>query len=100
VAVLVVPLYLRFVQVLACGFRTTGDGFEWVRHDPIVDEPDSPKVGTVVGDAELETIPMNALVDELALAVLSHTRSGRVLPDALRLFADLFGPVVPSAHGA
>ena len=33
-----------------------------------------------------------ALIDELSHAVLSQRRSGRELPEALRVFADLFGP--------
>jgi hypothetical protein len=91
VGVLVMPLYLSFVQVLACGFQCTS-GFEWVRHDPILAEPEAPKVGDVIADAELEGVPLNSLIDELALAVLAHTRKGRAAPEALRIFADLFGP--------
>lgn len=98
VVVLVVPLYLRFVQVLACGLRPR-DGFEWVRHDPIVEEPEAPRPGAEVAGTKLELVPVNTLVDELSLAVVAHVRSGRVLPDALRLYADLFGPALPSTQG-
>ncbi|HEY5956501.1 MAG TPA: hypothetical protein VIV60_08115, partial [Polyangiaceae bacterium] len=44
VAVVATPLYLNFVQVLACGYRI-GCGFEWVRHDPIVTRESAPAPG-------------------------------------------------------
>ena len=92
VAVLVTPLYLNFAQVLACGYRPT-TGFSWVRHDPIVLHSSVPQVGSSLGGARLEDTPMKSLIDELALAVLAHRRAGAELPEALRVFADLFGPV-------
>jgi hypothetical protein len=91
VATVVSPLYLSFVQVLACGYYP-GSGFEWVRHDPIVDSEQAPRAKNEVEGAIVESVPLNALVDELAITVLAHERSGRTLPDALRVFADLFGP--------
>jgi len=93
VGVIVTPLYLDFVQVLACSYLPT-TGFEWVRHDPIVDERRAPTHGTELAGVKLESIPLRALVDELAHAVLAHQRRGRPLPEALRVFADLFGPGV------
>lgn len=91
VAAVVSPLYLDFVQVLACGYRPD-KGFDWVRHDPIVERSRAPVPGHWLEGAELESTPMKALVDELAVTVLAHQRSGRPLPEALRVFADLFGP--------
>ena len=91
VATIITPLYLDFVQVLACGYRPT-EGFEWVRHDPIVDQAQAPRAGDELEGARLESVPLKSLVDELAHAVLTHVRNGRVLPAALRAFADLFGP--------
>ncbi|HEY6078566.1 MAG TPA: hypothetical protein VIW29_07175 [Polyangiaceae bacterium] len=91
IATIVVPLYLDFVQVLACCYRPDR-GFAWVRHDPIVDVHHSPCPGQVLEGAVLERTPLKALIDELSHAVLSHRRSGRELPEALRVFADLFGP--------
>ena len=85
------PLYLDFVQVLACGYATNS-GFAWVRHDPIVDQRRAPIAGEAIGGVVMENTPLKPLVDELALAVLAHQRSGRELPEALRVFADLFGP--------
>lgn len=93
VAALISPLYLDFVQVLACGYRVHG-GFEWVRHDPIVSARRAPRHGDVLEGATLERAPLKSLIDDLALAVLAHRRRGRDLPEALRVFADLFGPVV------
>jgi hypothetical protein len=97
VAAVVSPLYLDFVQVLACGYRPE-QGFLWVRHDPIVDRSRSPRPGFELEGAKLEMMPMKALVDELAVTVLAHQRSGRPLPEALRVFADLFGPFAGSSH--
>lgn len=91
VATIVVPLYLDFVQVLACGYRPDV-GFSWVRHDPIVETKRAPVHGHRLEGVELERTPLKALIDELSHAVLSQRRSGRELPEALRVFADLFGP--------
>lgn len=93
VATVIWPLYLDFVQVLACGYRPS-EGFDWVRHDPIVQRGEAPRAGDVVLGAVLEATPLKSLVDDLALAVLAHGRSGRALPEALKVFADLFGPLV------
>ena len=92
VAAIVSPLYLDFVQVLACCYRVA-EGFLWVRHDPIVQRAIAPRPGSELHGAVLEGTPSRQLIDELALAVLAHDRSGRALPDALRTFADLFEPV-------
>ncbi len=91
VATVVTPLYLDFVQVLACGYAR-GRGFEWVRHDPIVESSRAPRRGDVIEGAVLERTALNVVVDELAEAVLAHRRNGRSIPEALRVFADLFGP--------
>ncbi len=92
VAAILTPLYLDFVQVLACGYRAS-DGFAWVKHDPIVDRRAAPGPGDTLGGVALEKTPLKPLVDELAHAVLAHQRSGKTIPEALRVFADLFGPV-------
>jgi hypothetical protein len=91
IATVVVPLYLDFVQVLACGYRPDR-GFAWVRHDPIVAAKSAPLPGEEMDGAVLERTPLKSLIDELSHAVLSQRRSGRELPEALRVFADLFGP--------
>jgi len=91
VGVLVTPLYLDFVQVLACGFRPDL-GFEWVRHDPIVDRSRAPQHGQRIEGVVLETTSLRLLIDDMAHAVLAHKRAGNELPEALRVFADLFGP--------
>ena len=91
IATVIVPLYLDFVQVLACAYRPEG-GFSWVRHDPIVDTKHAPRPGDLLDGAILERTPLKALIDELSHAVLSQRRGGREIPEALRVFADLFGP--------
>lgn len=91
VAALVTPLYLDFVRVLACGYRP-GDRFEWVKHDPIAEDRQAPLAGDTIDDAALERAPIKCVIDELALTVVAHNRQGRPVPEALCLFADLFGP--------
>lgn len=99
IATIVSPLYLDFVQVLACGYRLN-EGFSWVRHDPIVKSAAAPQSGDELSGVVLESTPLRNAVDELALVVLAHSRSGRELPEALKIFADLFDPVVSSPSGA
>jgi hypothetical protein len=92
VVAIVTPLYLDFVQVLACGYQPQ-QHFVWVRHDPIVLTRAAPQHGQLLEGVPLETTPMKPLIDELAHTVVAHVRGGGVIPEALRIFADLFGPV-------
>jgi hypothetical protein len=91
VAAIITPLYLDFVQVLACGYRASV-AFDWVRHDPIISSNAVPVAGSCLEGARLESIPLKPLVDELAHTVVAHRRSGLPIPEALTAFADLFGP--------
>jgi hypothetical protein len=93
VAVLITPLYLDFAQVVACGF-SPNSGFSWVRHDPIVLFSRVPQPGERLEGVLLESTPLKPLIDDLAHAVLAQQRQGREIPEALRQFADLFGPLV------
>ena len=86
---LVSPLYLRFVRVLWCRF-VSDEGFDWVRHDPILNEQDAPRDGALVDGVRLEVTPLNPVIEELALAVLAQRRKGIELPRSLHLFANLF----------
>lgn len=90
-AVLTRPLYLDFVQTLACCY-VPGRSFEWVKHDPIAKRSQAPIAGSRVEGLALEAVPRESLLDELAETVLAHSRAGGELPEALCLFADLFGP--------
>jgi hypothetical protein len=92
VYLLVIPLYLDFVQVLACSVER--GRFNWVRHDPIVDDDSAPKEGAKVLGTVLEATPIKTVLDDLAVAVLSHRRLGEELPEALQVLADLLGPDV------
>lgn len=93
VYVVATPLYLRFCQVLACGV-SRGE-FQWVKHDPIVGPGGVPVAGDELKGARLQKAPMKAVLDELAVAVLSHQRTGKKLPDALSILGDLLGPLSP-----
>jgi len=100
VAAIVRPSYLDFVEVLAFGYHPR-EGIDWVRHDPIVGAPSAPALGQELNGIALQSTSVGAVVDELAHAVVAHTRSARPIPDALRAFADLFGNVgrVPVSDG-
>ncbi len=89
VVTIVTPLYLNFVQVIACAIRN-GDHFEWVKHDPVMLDDRAPRSGDRIEGLPSEAMPLKAAVDVLAHAVVSHQRTGRELPEALRFFADLF----------
>lgn len=91
VYVLATPLYLKFLQVLACGVSC--GQFQWVKHDPIVGPGGVPSVGDELSGAILQKSSMKTVLDELAVAVLSHQRSGKILPDALSILGDLLGPL-------
>jgi hypothetical protein len=91
VAVIVAPLYLDFVQVLACGYRA-GEGFDWVKHDPIVEHARAPRTEDLVAGVKVDATPLGTVVDDLAITVVAHARTGAALPEALTVFADLFGP--------
>jgi hypothetical protein len=89
ICVVIAPLYLDFVQVLACCYRAH-EGFEWVRHEPILCRASAPVESQMLDGAALEAVPMKLLIDELAHAVVAHNRSRRPLPEALSFFAHLF----------
>ena len=90
IGVLVEPLYLGSVQVLACAYVPAGR-FVWVRHDPIAADEQALNAGHELEGVKLELVPTRLLVDELARTVVAHRREGGTLPDALCLFANLFG---------
>lgn len=100
-AVLVSPVYLDFVQVLACTFLP-GACFVSVAHDPILRRSEAPIAGRCrqaelcklagVGSEGLwlDETPVMTVVDELAATIVAHERSGLVLPEALRSVSDWF----------
>ena len=91
VAVLISPLYMDFVQVMACGYRV-GEAFDWVRHDPIVSTRGAVRAGDRVGGVVVEAAPLKGVIDELALTIVAHNRARLQLPQTLRAFAHVFGP--------
>jgi hypothetical protein len=90
-ALLVGPLYLDFVQVLACAY-IPGERFVWVRHDPISKNEQVLRSGSEFEGFTLVDEPLGAIIDELAATIVAQQRTGAPLPEALRLFADWFGP--------
>jgi hypothetical protein len=88
-SVLVIPLYLDFVRILVCRFVKDW-GFEWVKQDPFVPDADAPVSGSVIEGVKLYASSTEAVVDELAHAVLAHRRRGLEVPELLKACADLF----------
>lgn len=100
-AVLISPVYLDFVQVLACTF-VPGQHFITLAHDPIVRRTEAPVAGychqaelcKIAGAGAdglwLDESPVAAVVDELAATIVAHQRGGYTLPEALRSFSDWF----------
>lgn len=91
VAVIVRPLYMNFVEVLACSYAPSST-VNWVRHDPIVLAESTVRPGDEVGGVLLDERPVKGVVDELAETIVAHNRSGSEVPEALRAFAHLFDP--------
>lgn len=89
-AVVVWPLYMEFVQVIACRFLP-GQPFEWVEYDPILRGASAPVSGHTLQGARLEDGELSPIIDELALCVVAHQRAGHAVPEALRAFAHAFG---------
>lgn len=88
-AVLIAPLYLRFVRVLRCSY-TLDHGFLWAKHDLLILADNAPKDGDTMEGLRLETTPMKIVIEDLSRAVLAHRRKGAPTPCALIPFADLF----------
>lgn len=84
VYLVVVPLWLGFVETLRCGFHDDR-GFLFAAHDPL-------RRGDDEGGAELERVELACVVEDLSHAVLATQRASRELPAALRAFAYLFSP--------
>jgi hypothetical protein len=88
--VIVAPVYLDFVQVLACSYTPAG-GIQSVKHEPLRHAGD---LGAIreVGGVVVEPTPLGIVIEELAHAILADNRERRGAPDALRSFAYLFAP--------
>jgi hypothetical protein len=91
VASIVSPLYLEFVQVLAC-CHIPGERFLWVRHDPIAHKDRCESSREALAGVRLEVTPRHVVVDELAQTVVAAHRRRECLPEPLCLFAHLFTP--------
>lgn len=91
IVVVVLPLYLSFVQVVACRFQPR-EGFRWAKHEAIARDIDAPHAGSETEGALLERTPMKPVIEELAHAVLAQRRTGKPPPEALKLLLDLFTP--------
>jgi len=87
-AVVMAPVYLEFVEVL--GARCDDQGFVEIVHVPLAHANDRlPDLG-----AELEPASAADVVEELALAVLAHDRSGRPRPSAAHALVRYLTPCI------
>jgi hypothetical protein len=89
VCVVVVPLWLRFVETLRCGYAPS-TGFVFAEHDPLRSDDDVEHADH--RGAELERADLAFVVEELAHTVLAAQRKGEALPAALMAFDHLFTP--------
>lgn len=91
VAVLVRPAYLDFVDLVGCRY-SPDDGIALAVREPLRrwDELPSAWNGIALAAASLD-----AVIEDLAHAVLADRRLGRPPPEALIAFADLFAPRAP-----
>jgi len=88
--ILVVPLYLDFVQVLRCRYAPSR-GFVAAYSDPLRHSRDLAAERGVDGIA-VEPTPLGVVVEDLAYAILADQRQGRPPPQALASVAHLFVP--------
>jgi hypothetical protein len=93
VVVLILPLYLDFVQILACSLER--DRFTEVRHDPIALSNAAPREFSHYEGVRLEPASLKNALDLVAAAILRHRREGLKIPDAVRCLVDLLGRVGP-----
>jgi hypothetical protein len=91
--VLVMPLYLNFVQLLSC--TILGDKFVEVRHDPIALASRAPREFECFEGLRLEAVSLKTALDLVATAILKHRREGAPIPEAIRCLVDLLGQVGP-----
>ncbi len=97
VCVVVVPLYLRFVETLQCRYEPD-EGIVSARHDPLCLADDVDR--TEVEGVALQNVPLGFVVEDLAHAILSDRRAGRDAPPAVTAFARLFSPEQGALAGA
>ncbi|HEY6459671.1 MAG TPA: hypothetical protein VIY73_05950 [Polyangiaceae bacterium] len=94
--VIVAPLYLDFVQVLACRYTPAG-GFVAVKHEPLRHAEELGRIRDVDG-VSVEPAPLRVVVEELAHAILADKREHRTTPAALTSFAHLFAPTLEDSE--
>lgn len=91
VAVLVRPAYLDFVDLVGCRYSPDG-GIALAVREPLRKKDELPSVWDGV---PLAPDSLDAVIEDLAHAVLADRRHGRSPPEALTPFADLFAPRPP-----
>jgi hypothetical protein len=89
VVAVIAPRYLDFVRVIRCRF-SRGNGFSWIRNDPLVHIKDAPAAGAVLDGTSLELAPIGSVIDEIAAAVVAQRDPQGNLPAALDPLVELF----------
>jgi len=86
------PLYLDFVELLACVYDVR-EGISFARHEPLCHRDQvTARAAALLGDVALSPSPLADVVEELAHAVVADKRGGRDAPAAVAKFTHLFGP--------
>jgi len=86
--VLLLPLYLGFVEILACRWSDEL-GCVSAEHEPLRTARDFQRSSTYDG-VTIKEMPYGDAIEQLAHAVITCNRRGSRAPDALVPFADLF----------
>jgi len=92
VAVIVVPLYLDFVELLVCRYEPDV-GIQSARRGPLLRATDVTEGAVLLcelGGATLTEVPFPRVVEDLAHALMADVRRGRPPPEPLRTYDFLF----------
>lgn len=96
--VILSPLYLDFVELLACLYDVR-QGISFAKHEPLCHRDQVPARATaLLGGIALSATPLPDVVEELAHAVVADKRGGRNAPAAVARFTHLFGPDIDRSN--
>jgi hypothetical protein len=102
VCVILSPLYLDFVELLACAYDVH-EGIAFAKHEPLCHRDQvATRAQSLLGDVTLTPAVLPDVVEELAHAVVADKRRGRDAPSAVVRFTHLFGPDIDhsDSHGS
>jgi hypothetical protein len=89
VSVVETPVYLSFIRVTSCRFALER-GVRWVRHEPLLHVTDGARARARVDGVTLERVPLGAVIDAVASALVAQRRREGSLPNTLHPLLELF----------